>query len=158
MAGLRFLLIDDDQIRTRQFQDILEFLEYRVEIVASQGIDEYGDCSEGDIAAIFVGDNLDKQARIIKAVAEKTDTIPIIMLKGRGSELLLSSALEQLLFEQIDWPATYTEFNKLLGRLPTIATEEAPVKEAPIASTLERRRSSNRRLKGNSKAIVQVCR
>ncbi|MGR9045524.1 MAG: sigma-54 dependent transcriptional regulator [Gammaproteobacteria bacterium] len=157
MAWPLILLIDDDQTRTLQFKTVLEFLEYQVETTVSTDYQEFLQSFEEDSIALFVGDGIDKQALVIKSVAEKFAQRPIILLKGQGADSPLSTVLEQALFRQLEWPSSYTEFKRLLDQLPASLDQKKVQRHAIDRRVYDRRLSSKQRLRGSSKAIAKVC-
>ncbi|MGR9114261.1 MAG: sigma-54 dependent transcriptional regulator [Gammaproteobacteria bacterium] len=157
MAWPRILLIDDNDTRTQQFKAVLEFMEYQVETAVSADYEGFLEQSLGYGLAVFVGDGIDKQALVIKTISEQAENIPVILLKEQGTAPQLSSALEKMLFRQIEWPSIYPEFKRLLDQLPSSQEQEIVQRHAIDRRVYGRRVSSKQRLKGNSPGIVNVC-
>lgn len=157
MAGPRILLIDDNEARTQQFRTVLEFMEHPVDTVVSTDFEDYLDRVDEKPLAVFVGDSMDKQALMLKTVTEKTEKTPVILLKEQGAATQLSSTLEQVLFRQLEWPSTYSEFKRLMDLLPASHTPERIQRHAIDRRVYDRRLSSKQRLKGCSQAIANAC-
>ncbi|CCE22597.1 sigma-54 dependent transcriptional regulator [Methylotuvimicrobium alcaliphilum] len=157
MAWPCIILIDDNQTRALQFKAVLEFMEHRVEMTLPSTItDGIERCGE-ELIAVFIGDSIDKQASVIKSVLEKTERAPVILLKDKNVAGALPTAVEDMLFQQLVWPTTHAALKKLLDEiLATIHNGQIP-RHALDRRVYERRLSSEQRLKGNSKAIVNVC-
>lgn len=157
MAWPCILLIDDNQTRALQFKAVLEFMEHRVEMALPSTItDGIERCGE-DLIAVFIGDSIDKQASVIKSALEKTERAPVILLKDKDVVEALPTAVEDMLFQQLVWPTTHAALKKLLDEiLASIYNGQMP-RHALDRRVYERRLSSKQRLKGNSKAIVNVC-
>lgn len=157
MAWPCILLIDDNQTRALQFKAVFEFMEHRVEVALpadiTGGIERCGE----DLIAVFIGDSVDKQASVIKSVSEKTERAPVVLLKHKDVAGALPTAVEDMLFQQLVWPTTHAALKKLLDEiLASIYNGQIP-RHALDRRVYDRRLSSKQRLKGNSKAIVNVC-
>ncbi len=157
MAWPCIVLIDDNQTRTLQFKAVLEFMEHRVEMALPSAISECIERCGEDLIAVFIGDSIDKQASVIKSVLERTERAPVILLKNKDVVATLPTAVEEMLFQQLEWPTTHAALKKLLDEiLASIYNGQIP-RHALDRRVYERRLSSKQRLKGNSKAIVNVC-
>ncbi|WP_404360078.1 sigma-54 dependent transcriptional regulator [Methylotuvimicrobium sp. KM1] len=157
MAWPCILLIDDNQTRALQFKAVFEFMEHRVEmalpVAITEGIERCGE----DLIAVFIGDSIDKQASVIKSVLEKTERAPVVLLKNKNVAGALPTAVEDMLFQHLEWPITHAALKKLLDEiLASIYNGQIP-RHALDRRVYDRRLSSKQRLKGNSKAIVNVC-
>ncbi|MGD7033709.1 sigma-54 dependent transcriptional regulator [Methylotuvimicrobium buryatense] len=157
MAWPCIVLIDDNQTRALQFKAVLEFMEHRVEMALptaiTEGIERCGD----DLIAVFIGDSIDKQASLIKSVLEKTERAPVILLKNKDVAAALPTAVEDMLFQQLVWPTTHAALKKLLDEILASIYNGQILRHALDRRVYERRLSSKQRLKGNSKAIIEVC-
>ncbi|MBE0436307.1 MAG: sigma-54-dependent Fis family transcriptional regulator [Methylomicrobium sp.] len=157
MAWPCIILIDDNQTRALQFKAVLEFMEHRVEMALPSTIADGIERCGKDLIAVFIGDSIDKQASVIKSVLEKTERAPVILLKDKDVVGALSTAVEDMLFQQLVWPTTHFALKKLLDEiLASIYNGQIP-RHALDRRVYDRRLSSKQRLKGNSKAIANVC-
>lgn len=141
MALPEILLVDDNLVRIRQVEAILQFLEYRVEIVASN------DCETAlrdhdELDAIFIGSGNEKQASLIKTVTEHAGDIPVVLLTESGGQQVVS-AIQQMVHKTLEWPTVYPQLIELLDSLPR---RMELVKKAP----------PNKGLAGKSKAIQKT--
>ncbi len=157
MAWPCILLIDDNQTRALQFKAVFEFMEHRVEMALPVAITEGVERCGEDLIAVFIGDSIDKQASVIKSVLEKTERAPVVLLKYKDVAGALPTAVEDMLFQHLEWPTTHAALKKLLDEiLASIYNGQIP-RHALDRRVYDRRLSSKQRLKGNSKAIVNVC-
>ena len=117
MALPRILLIDDNKSRVLELETIFQFIDYRIEI---SGSEEYqsSDSKIGQLAAIFVGDGIDKQATVINQVIDWGKDTPVILLINKGTLSQVSSLIVQSVFYVLEWPTSYTVLKALLHRLP----------------------------------------
>ena len=157
MARPHILLIDDNEARTQQFRTILEFMEYQVDTSVSTCAETCLEQLDENCVAVFVGDNMDKQARVIKTVSDRSEKLPIILLKEQGTETQLSTTLEQILFRQFEWPSVYSDFKRLFDQLPVLPEREKVQRHVFDRRVYDRRLASKQRLKGKSRSIAHVC-
>lgn len=151
------VLIDENQTRALEFKAVFEFMEHRVETVLPMTLAECIERGGEDLIAVFVGDTIDKQAAVIKSVLEKTERTPVILLKNKDAVLQLSSAVEEMLFQKLEWPSTHLEVKKLLDRIIASIYEGKVPRHALDRRVYDRRLPSKQRLKGNSREIMTVC-
>ncbi|MCX7101886.1 MAG: sigma-54 dependent transcriptional regulator [Methylobacter sp.] len=151
MALPRILLIDDNKSRVLELETIFQFIDYRIEI---SGSEEYqsSDSKIGQLAAIFVGDGIDKQATVINQVIDWGKDTPVILLINKGTLSQVSSLIVQSVFYVLEWPTSYTVLKALLHRLP-IGDAQAGIYSPEV---IDRRKSHIQRLKGKSHAIVGI--
>lgn len=116
MALPEILLIDDNPHRIQQVEDILRFLEYRVETVASSDFEAVLR-QHNNFDAVFVGCGGDKQATLIKMVAENVGDIPVVLLVEAGGPQVVS-AIQQMVNKTLEWPTVYPQLIQLLDSLP----------------------------------------
>ncbi len=158
MALPRILLIDDHPVRSRQFTTVMEFLEYRVTGAAT--VDEPGLFDDlADVIAVFVGYGSERQAAILKTAAEKVRDRPVILLLDRDAGLHISTAIRQMVFEVLPWPAIYTEVFTLFQNIKALPGVNGDRRRPGF----DRRRTDRReggvlRLVGNSRAIERTRR
>ncbi|GAB4262954.1 MAG: transcriptional regulator FleQ [Methylomicrobium sp.] len=143
-------LIDDDQNRALQFRTVMEFMEFRVETANSGDIDGCLKRCGDELLAVFVGEATEKLAVVVKSARERSGQAPVILLKNAGGSVALSSVVETMLFQQLEWPSKYSELKKLLDALQGATMQTGP--------DFERLLPTKQRLKGNSAKIFAVCR
>lgn len=117
MALPRLLLIDDDEVRRKQFESILLFSEYNVSIANSWGYESLLKEID-DIQAIFVGNGCDKQASLIKAIQDYSSNLPIILLLEKGVQAQIPTAIQKCVTLSLEWPSTHSIFKAILKKLP----------------------------------------
>lgn len=157
MAWPCIVLIDENQTRVLEFRAVFEFMEHRVETAVPMNLAECIERGGEDLIAVFVGDTIDKQATVIKSILEKTERTPVILLKNKDGVLQLSSAVEEMVFQQLEWPSTHLEVKKLLDRIIALIYEGKVPRHALDRRVYDRRLPSKQRLKGNSREIMNVC-
>jgi sigma-54 specific flagellar transcriptional regulator A len=150
MALPRILLIDDNKTRVLQLEAVFQFMGYRVESVGSA---DYASCfGETDqLCGIFVGDGIEKQATVVSDIVERADKIPVSLLINKGTALQVSTAITNSVSQVLEWPTTYPVLKPMLDKLPTSAQTTFTVRDGS-----DRRSYSVERLKGKSKAIVDI--
>lgn len=155
MAWPQILLIDDDKIRAQQFETILKFMEFDVELADSNNYSGLLDVSGNRFNAIFIGNKTEKLALIVNSVAERFEKLPAILLRAKDDTLQVASSVEQLLSQQCEWPTTYPEFRKIVSQIPF---DEGKVQRHAIDRRVFDRRATARtpKLKGRSQAILNV--
>ncbi|TPQ28644.1 sigma-54 dependent transcriptional regulator [Methylomonas koyamae] len=116
MALPEILLVDDNLNRAQQVETVLRFLEYRVITVSGN---QYESVLAGQDAfgAVFVGSG-DRQASLIKAIADATGDTPIILLAEPGNGQQLLSTIQQLVSKVVEWPTVYPTLIDILDELP----------------------------------------
>lgn len=157
MAWPCIILIDDNQTRSLQFKAILEFMEHRVETCPVSAIAESIERCGEDLIAVFIGDSVDRLASVVKSVLEKAGRAPVVVLKDKDFAAPLPTAVEEMIFQQFSWPTTYIELKKLLDEILALINNGKVPRYALDRRVYDRRLSSKQRLKGNSRAIVNVC-
>ncbi len=151
MALPRILLIDDNKSRVLELETIFQFIDYRIEISGSEHY-QSSDSKTGPLAAIFVGDGIDKQAAVINQIIDWGKGIPVILLINKGTLSQVSSLIVQSVSHVLEWPTSYLVLKALLNRLPIGDTQ--PGISSP--EVIDRRKSHIQRLKGKSQAIVGI--
>lgn len=155
MAMPRILYIDENQSRSKEFINILEFVEYRVDVATSSTYQELFSDLE-DVIAIFVGNGIDKQASLMISVQERARTIPVILLTEKATESQIPSAIQQVVSQVLSWPATFAELKKLLDNLPTTLLRHGNPRTGMDRRVYQRRMTLGPRLEGKSQAIIYV--
>ena len=151
----RILYIDENQSRSKEFINILEFVEYRVDVATSSTYQELFTDLE-DVIAIFVGNGIDKQASLMISVQERARTIPVILLTEKATESQVPSAIQQVVSQVFSWPATFAELKKLLDNLPTTLLSHGNPRTGMDRRVYQRRMTLGPRLEGKSQAIIYV--
>lgn len=141
MALPEILLIDDNGTRVQQIQTVLMFLEYGVTATGSVDCETVLDEND-NFDAVFVGEGSEKQAVLIRTIAEKTGDMPIFLLVDKGAPPL-TTAVQQMLTGVLEWPTVYPLLTELLNSLPQRL--ETPKKA-----------QANKGLAGRSKAIQKT--
>ena len=158
MALPRILLIDDNPARSQQFKTVMEFLEYRVTAaVTADEHDLFGNLD--DVIAVFVGCGTDRQAAILKMLAEKVRDRPLVLLLDRDAEQQISTVIRQMVFEVLKWPAIYADVFSLFQNIKALPGASGDRRRPGF----DRRRTDRReggvlRLVGNSRAIERTRR
>ncbi len=146
----QLLLIDDDEIRTRQFESILSFLEYQVSIVNSS---EYISAlnSLKNLRAIFIGNGCEKLATLIKSVQDLSVELPIFLLIEKGATIQVPTAVQQMVTQSCEWPTLYPMLTEILKKISS-------PKIVPVQSMKQTSKTavSNKGLAGKSAGIKQV--
>lgn len=115
MVMPEILLIDDNPNRRQQVETILRFLEYGVTAVASGESDSVlSDVEQFD--AVFVGASNERQAALLRTVAEKCADQPLYLLVDNGAPAV-ASAIEQMVTRIFEWPTVYPVLSELLGQI-----------------------------------------
>jgi len=145
MALPRLLLIDDNETRIQQFENVLSFLEYQVSIVNSVDyISALNNLEE--LTAIFIGNDCEKLATLIRNVQEVSGQLPVVLLIQSGSLIQVSTAIQEMVSQTYEWPTIYPLFIEALKKFPVAK------KALPTAKT----RAANKGLAGKSELIKQV--
>jgi len=145
MALPQLLLIDDNEIRSQQFETILSFMEYQVLSAHTDGFNSLIGKLDG-LSAIFIGNGCEKQATLIKAVLDNSFDVPVILLVDKGTSGQIPTAILKMVSQTYEWPTQHTFLNEILKKLPV----KNKISEKPIKS------SSNKGLAGCSESIRQV--
>ena len=139
MALPEILLVDDNGQLIQQIETVLRFLECGVTVVTNVDWDsELTELNRFD--AVFVGSEAEKQAALVKEIAEISVKLPIYLLVEKGSAADVSATVQQMLSGILEWPTVYPVLIEILNRLPHRL--ESPKK--PI---------TNKGLAGQSKTI-----
>jgi sigma-54 specific flagellar transcriptional regulator A len=153
----RILVIDNNVIRSQQLEVIFRFMEYQSVFAGSS---DYGSIT-GQIeqyAGIFVGDvDPQKRALIIKEIAVKAGKIPLILLIDKNSTDEVSTAIDKMVFQILEWPVTYASLKRVTDKLFSAFWQEMGLNSPHLdRRAYDRRSSSSVRLQGHSQAIVNV--
>ena len=165
MALPCILLIDDNKTRSQQFEIILRFIEYRVEIVDSLNYASSA-CELDHLVGIFVGNGTHKQATIVGDIVNKAGNIPIVLLIDKGASIEASTALNNVVFQVLEWPVTFAGMKLITDKI-SASRQPSSDQEQLIQKTSFDRRSHDRRsydrrffaldrLKGESQSIVKI--
>ncbi len=149
MALPSVLLIDDNEERTRQFESILSFLEYRVSISHASEFIPAKNNLDG-LNLVFIGNKCEKQATLIKNVREHASSLPIVLLIEKGGREQVPTAIQQMITQTHEWPARYSAFIDMLKKLIT------PKKALITSKTRSKSRLSSKGLAGKSESIKQI--
>jgi sigma-54 specific flagellar transcriptional regulator A len=152
----RLLLIDDNETRSQQLKVIFQFMEYQVTYAISS---DYGLIS-GKIdqyVGIFVGDIACKRAVVIKEIVDKACKIPVVLLVDKGTTHEVSTVIDKIVFEVLEWPLTYAALKRITDKLFAPFWQELGIHSQHLDRRMyDRRASSIVRLQGSSPAIVNV--
>ena len=150
MALPRILLIDDLEARTQQFEFVLSFLQYEVFIENSSNYMSIMDRIDG-LSAIVIGNGCEKLATLIKAVQDTGTETPVVLLTEKGGSAQVSTAIQAMISQQLEWPTIYPVLIDILNKLP------APKKEI-FTSKKDRSKSKtvNKGLAGKSEGIKRI--
>lgn len=153
------LLIDDNKTRVQHLEIIFRFMEYRVGIADSSNYDS-STCEFDQLFGIFVGHGLNKQAAIVRDIVDKAGKIPVVLLIDKEALLQVSTALNNEIFQVLEWPVTYPSLKLITDKLLAFHTRQAGqqvIQGSPLdRRSYDRRFSAFDRLKGNSQAIVNI--
>lgn len=104
----------------------------------------------------------DEQAAIIRDIVDKAGKIPVILLIDKGASLQVSAALNNGVFQVLEWPVTYPGLKLITDKISvSYGRQDSGQHQAIQRSPLDRRGYDRRfsaldRLKGNSQAIVNI--
>lgn len=161
MALPCILLIDDNKTRSQQFEIIFQFMEYRVERVDSLNYaSSTYECNQ--FFCIFVGYSINKQIDIIKDIVDRAGKTPVVLLIDKGTSPQTSIALNNALFQVLEWPITYPTLKWVSDKIAAAyGRQDSGQAQAIQRSPLDRRGYDRRfsaldRLKGTSQAIVNI--
>ncbi|MBS3953282.1 MAG: sigma-54-dependent Fis family transcriptional regulator [Methylomicrobium sp.] len=156
MAWPCIWLIDDEHSRIQEFITILKFMEFDVCVSSPVDFSEVLDQKVNDCAAVFIGNSIDKQALVIRSIAEKDEKKIIILLKKTGEPVNLSSSMDTMVNQTLDWPLIYPDLKRVLDRLPLTQEQQAAKRHQLDRRVYDRRLTNKPRLRGNSSGIIQV--
>lgn len=135
------LLIDDNPVRAQQVETVLKFLECAVTVaVMGETQTALGDVSAFD--AVFVGAVQEKQASLLRSVADKIGAVPIFLLVDKEAPPV-STAIQQMVARVLEWPTVYS----------VLMEELNAIKERP---TVGRKNPAHKGLAGNSIGIQKT--
>lgn len=146
MALPRIILIDDNQERCQQFSVVIQFLEYQVEKYSAENFTRSFTYLE-DVAAVFIGSGIERQATVIKSVLEHFIDIPVVLLIDKGTMLQVPTAIQGMVTATQEWPVTYSVLTECLQSLQ----QQKKVSNRSAVSGLK-----NKGLAGSSTVINQV--
>lgn len=145
MALLRILLVDDNNTRAQQFEVVTQFLEYNVtRMEANAGESLFADLE--DVVAIVVGNGIEKQATVLKNLAERAIETPLVLLIDKGTALQVATPVQKMVHSVLEWPSNYAVWSELLSKFKQQHEFNQPKKPA----------SAHRGLAGRSAAIKQT--
>jgi sigma-54 dependent transcriptional regulator, flagellar regulatory protein len=161
MALPCILLIDDNKTRSQQVEIILRFMEYRVETLDSSNYAASA-CEFEQLFGIFIGNGINKQAAVIRDIVDKAGKIPVILLIDKGLSLEVPAALDNDIFQVLEWPVTYPGLKLITDKISAAygrqdSGQQQVIQRSPVDRRgYDRRFSALDRLKGNSQAIVNI--
>jgi sigma-54 dependent transcriptional regulator, flagellar regulatory protein len=156
------LLIDDNKSRTEQLEIIFRFMEYRVETVDSSNYD-LSAYAVNELFGVFIGHGLNRQSIIIKDIADNMSKIPVVLLIDKDTQAQISTAFDNEIFQVLEWPVTYQSLKLITDKLLAAHIRQGSGQQVVQGSSLDRRSYDRRfsaldRLKGNSRATVNIRR
>jgi sigma-54 specific flagellar transcriptional regulator A len=152
----RLLLIDDNKTRSHQLEVIFQFMEYQATYAISS---DYGFISgkTDQYVGIFIGDITSKRAVVIKEIVDKAGKVPVVLLVDKGTSHDISTAIDKMVFEVLEWPFNYPTLKRITDKLFAPFWQELGIHSHHLDRRMyDRRSSSIVRLQGNSPAIVNV--
>lgn len=164
MALPYILLVDDNKPRSQHVETILQFMEYRVKTVNSSSYDSSA-CDFEHLYGVFVGHGLNKQATIVRDIADKAGYVPVILLIDKNASHQVSTVLSSDIFQVLEWPVTYPGLKRITekisvsyGSLDSNQEQHQDIKRRGFLDRrgYDRRFSAQDRLKGTSQAIVNI--
>jgi sigma-54 dependent transcriptional regulator, flagellar regulatory protein len=164
MALPYILLVDDNKPRSQHLETILQFMEYRVKTADSANYDSSA-CDFDHLYGVFVGQGLNKQAAIIRDIADKAGNVPVILLIDKDASHQISTVLNNDIFQVLEWPVTYPGLKRITDKIsvsygPQDSCQEQTqdIKRRGFLDRrgYDRRFSAQDRLKGTSQAIVNI--
>jgi sigma-54 dependent transcriptional regulator, flagellar regulatory protein len=162
MALPYILLVDDNTTRTQSLETILQFMEYRVKTADSSNYDP-SNCELDSLFGVFIAHDLDNRAAIIRDIANKSAKIPVVLIMDKGAALHDSSALDDDIFQVLEWPVVYPALKRITDKIltpdgPQDSSQAQGVHRRGFADRrgYDRRFSAHDRLKGDSQAIVNI--
>lgn len=152
---IKLLLIEDDEQRRGEFKAILDFLgEDSVNVAsadwqvqAQQDIE-----NSGELVAVLIGNTEPALARMVQAVADWDEGLPVILLGDHPDSELLDDDLRRQIIAKLALPLTY---NKLLD---TLHRAQMYREQFDLTRGRGQRREVNlfRSLVGSSRGVQQV--
>ena len=161
MALPCILVVDDNKTRSRELEIIIRFMEYRVKTVDSSSYAASA-CEVDQLLAVFVGNGVNKQAAIISGIVDKAGKIPVILLVDKGASLQVLTALDNDVFQVLEWPVTYPGLKRITDKISAShERQDSDQHQVIYRSPLDRRGYDRRfsaldRLQGHSQAIVNI--
>ncbi len=156
MALPSILVIDDNKTRVRQLEVVLRFMEYRFE-TASQTDYETVLTEAKPLSMIFISDGLEKQALIIKDLIDKLPEVRVVLLIDKDSSIQISSAVNALVWQTMEWPFTYAQLKSMVDKLSGVSSQQLEIPRSSLDRRgYDRRLSAIDRLKGSSPAITNL--
>ncbi len=144
MATPNFILINDNQDLLPQVQTIMDFMSLNYHVLSLEQIAETT-FSKQDASAVFLLSSRSGMDNAIDRLRQCKGQIPLILVVEKRADNSISVSDEQKVFEVLTWPTRYSDFNRLLQRLPK------PKSEPVFMGQKDRR--DNKGLAGNSPAI-----
>ncbi len=109
------LLVAPDTEDRRQIQAILEFSEYSVVAVAPGELEQVLSAGDDFQAALVAGDQA--LARTVQHLRRRIPRTPVVVVRRRGEQDGLPTAVEEAVVATLDWPTTYPLLTELFQRL-----------------------------------------
>ncbi len=135
MALPRILLIDDFKVRTQQVEAIVQFLDYPITVLMpADGYVSLG--ALDDVMAIIVGNNVDKQATLLKNITEQAPKMPMLLLIERGTALQVATPILKMVTQCLEWPTSYVALNETLSKYQQLFEQHAPKPPVPVTKGL----------------------
>jgi sigma-54 dependent transcriptional regulator, flagellar regulatory protein len=164
MALPYILLVDDNKIRSQQFETILRFMEYRVEMADSSNYAS-SVCEFEQLLGVFIGNGINKQAATVRDILDKAGKIPVILLIDKDATPQISTALNNDIFQVLEWPVAYPGLKRVTDKISVSYGQQDSGQEP--AQNVQRRGFADRRgydrrfcaidrLKGNSQGIANI--
>jgi sigma-54 dependent transcriptional regulator, flagellar regulatory protein len=167
MALPYILLVDDNKTRSQYLETILQFMEYPINTANSSNYNTI-DCKFVELNGVFIGDGLKNQASIISNIASNAEKAPIILIIDKDTSIQKSALLNNDIFQVLEWPFTYPALKRVTDKMSASTGPRDSGQEQgspPVTlrrgfldrrSGFDRRLSAQDRLKGTSKAIVNI--
>lgn len=135
MALPRLLLIDDHQARAQQVEAVVQFLGYPIAtLTATDGYVPLNALE--DVMTIMVGNGVDKQATLLKHIADQAPNIPLVLLIDRGCALQIATPIQKMVTQCHEWPTSYSAFNDQLTKFKQLFEQHAPKQTTPVTKGL----------------------
>ncbi len=109
------LLVAPDTEDRRQIQAVLEFSEYPVVAVESGELESVLSGGDDFRVALVAGDQA--LARTVQRLHQQSPRTPIVVVRRRGEQDDLPTAVEEAVVGTLDWPTTYPLLTELFQRL-----------------------------------------
>lgn len=114
MQSIRFLVIDDHDMRLEQLESALRFAEY--EVVATKNIKSIRADSQFDV--ILVGSGIVKQQIIMNTLVRYFPLVIKVMVSDAGLHQLGFYGQEEHIHSKVEWPMNNTQFKDFVTALP----------------------------------------